>query len=492
LTKKEIRTHYSGFILFAAKLITVTTGIVFTLIIARSVTQDEYGAWGTLNILIPYFTLLSSALPFWIMRFVARDKEGAPRTGIVANSVFAAIATLVYLALTPLVIPTLRLENYAVLYVAASAQIIEVYLMAVLEACLQAKQPHFIGYGLLVGEVVKVSLASVFVLWFHQSLLGVILSITVAFAVRILFYFRRLWSEIRGKIMLSYVREWVKGSVFNIYSIIGDRIAAIIFLMITLFGGSIATSYYQAALPIANIITYSSFIAFALYPKILAENKVEDATTSLGMVLMFALPMTAGVLALPGSYLVLLKESVYVPAEPVLIILAIDALILTISGIYSSVLYGIERPDEKASIPFRQVAKSRLFIVFSLPYIHSMITLPTAFYVLTNFARDAPVLVAMYVTAINTIAHVIMFAILYIIVRRTVRIGVQWTRIAKYVFASGVMAAFLFLAPHPTKISSTLAVTAAGGAIYFLLLMAIDRETRELPKAVLREIRSRK
>ena len=79
---------------------------------------------------------------------------------------------------------------------------------------------------------------------------------------------------------------------------------------------------------ISNIITYSAFVAFALQPRLLAKSDLGEATVSLKRVLMFAIPMTAGVLALPGSYLVFLKQNGdYVPATPILVILAVDSLI---------------------------------------------------------------------------------------------------------------------------------------------------------------------
>jgi hypothetical protein len=51
------------------------------------------------------------------------------------------------------------------------------------------------------------------------------------------------------------------------------------------------------------------------------------------------------------------------------------------------------------------------------------------------------------------------------------------------------MAIILFIVPHPTRISTTLAMTAFGGIVYLALLMAIDKETRVLPKAIWQEVR---
>ena len=495
MAKKRIALQYSGFILFTAKLISVATGLAFTLMVARSAvrsaTHDEYGIWGILNmILIPYFTLLSGVIPFWSMRFVAREKAGAAKTGILSNTIMGMVVTVIYIIMVPIITSIFKVEAYVLLFSIAAALIIETYLIAVLEACLQAQRPQVVGYGLLIGDVCRVLLGFIFIVELQQSLLGAMLSIVIAFAIKMAFYFKMVLKELQQSITLSYIKEWVKGSAFNIYNMIGDRIAASIFVMLSLYGREIATSYYTASVIVATIVTYSSLLAFALYPKLLAENNLEDVTTSLKTVLMFAIPMTAGIIALSDSYLVIQDYS-YNVATPVIIILAVDALILTISSIYSYVLFGIEKIDEKAKIPFKQVVKSRLFIAFSLPYTHSAITLPTTFYVLTNFVKDQPLLVATYVTAINTVAHLAMFIVLYIIVRKAVKVKIPWKNIAKYVFASAVMATTIFIIPHPTRIYSTLAMTAIGGIIYLACLMIIDKEAWMLALTIWQEIKAK-
>jgi hypothetical protein len=53
------------------------------------------------------------------------------------------------------------------------------------------------------------------------------------------------------------------------------------------------------------------------------------------------------------------------------------------------------------------------------------------------------------------------------------------------------MGIVLVLLPHTNRISTTLIWTAMGGLVYLALLMAIDKEARRLPKAVLKEIRGK-
>jgi len=445
-----------------------------------TLSQAEYGILGIFNIIIPYFTILAGAISFWTMRFVSRRAEGAAKTGLFANFALAIIAVLIYLALLPIISPAFRLESYLIVYLIMAAQVVEVYLISVLESSLQGNRPEYVGYGLLIGEILKVALCYSLVAWRQMGIQGAALSIVIAFAVKASFYIKIVFKELRQKLVFAYVREWVKGSAFNIYNVIGDRIAAIVFLMITWYGTETANSYYYATSQIANIIVYSTFLAFALTPKLLSESKLGEATMSLKLVLLFAVPMTAGVLVLPSSYLVFLKETgEYVAATPVLMILAIDALILTTSTIFNYVIMGIERVDEKAKIPFREVARSRLFIAFSLPYLHAAITLPTAFYAMTFLAHNDPLQVAIYITGINTIGHTAIFLVQYCVVSRAVKFQIPWDSIGKYALASAVMAAVLYFT-HPARRLTTLIVTAIGGLVYVGVLLAIDKGTRSL------------
>jgi O-antigen/teichoic acid export membrane protein len=489
LEKNEIRLQYSGFVIFAARMLSVGTGMIFTLLITRNVKTEQFGIWGNMFDLTAWFIILASAIPFWTTRFVARGKEGAAKTGFFANLAIAIISAVLYITLIPLLSSVLNVGEYAFLYFIAALYIIDQYLLGVLEATLRAQRPQAIGYGLLVNEFCKIFLAYVLIVGFQQALLGAIISLVTGLLVQIMYYLRLVSHDFGQKIQWNYIREWVKGSLANIYQLVGNQIASFALIMLFVYGGQFARGNYLAATTIANIVTYSSFLSFALYPKLLAEKNLEDITTSMKMVLMFAIPMTAGAIAIADSFLTILGD--YSQVAPILMLLAIDALVSTIGNFYTFVLFGVEKLDEEARIPLKQLVKSRMFKVFTLPYIHALIALPATFYVLLNFGVNQPVQAPLYVTIINMTVRFAMFLVLYGIVRKTLVIAVPWRSIAKYVFAAAVMAALLYVIPHPTRIITTLGMTAVGGVTYLALLMAMDKEARELIKAILQEIREK-
>ncbi len=491
MTAKDIRLQYSGFVIFSAKMASVVTGLIFQLIVARALNKVEYDLWFNINDIAGYFVLMAGVLPFWTMRFVARDKEGATKTGIFANFAISGIAVLIYLLIIPFVTSALQVsEAYLPIYFLISVQIVESHSIGVLESCLQARIPQTIGYALLVQQVCKVVLGYLLIVQFGQLLLGAVVATIAAFAIQIFYYFKLVMSELRERVRFEYIIEWLKGSLANIYNVIGNQIAAYIFIMLFAYGGEGARGIFGAAAIVVNVITYSSFLAFGLTPKLLAEKNHEDVRTSLKLVLMFAIPLTAGAMALADSYMTMLRAEI-AGAAPVLMILALDAFVIVISGLYSSVLFGVETVDEGAKLSLKQLAKSRLFIAFSLPYLHSVITLPTTYYILTSYAQNQPFHAALYVSIINSVARLAMFLILFALVRTMIRTEIPWKTIMKYVFAASVMGAVLYILPHPTRIYTTLIETGLGGALYLALLMLIDKEARTLPKTIIRELRRR-
>ena len=507
VAKQDIRLQYSGFVIFAAKMISVITGLMFQFMVAWYTLgrPGEYDIWFNINDVLAYFTILVGVAPFWVMRFVARGKEGASKTGFVTNLAVSVISTALYLAFIPFFLPMLGISgDFLPVYLIASLQIMELYLLTLFEGCLQATTPHAIGYGLLVQQVSKVVLGYLLIVQMGQPLMGALVATIVAISIQIVYYFRLLAGQFKEKIHWGYIKQWVKGSVANIYNVIGVQLSAYIFILLYDMGGDGGRGRYGAAATITNVISYASVLAFALYPKLLADRKKEDITTALKMVLMFAIPMTIVAVVMSDSYITLLRRD-YPDASIVLVVSAVDTLIMVTINILSAVLYGMERVDQDKEISFKALVKSKMFIAFSLPYVQAAITLPLTYYMLTTYAFNQPLQAALYVSISLLVARIVMFIIMYAATRKSVKIDIPWKSISKYVLASAVMAAVLFLLPHPTGVSvaadtmdiifnigQVLVLTGIGAAVYIAIIMAIDKEARMLPKSMLQEVRGKK
>ena len=134
--------------------------------------------------------------------------------------------------------------------------------------------------------------------------------------------------------------------------------------------GSNTRAYYQAAFTFTNIIGYSASLAFALYPKLLAKSCPEEQVgLSFKTVLMLAIPLSTITMAMATSFLTILNID-YAVAWPVVIALTVDSLVVLVSQFYSSILMGAEAFDAEGKISLRQLVKSKIFKVFTVP-LHS-------------------------------------------------------------------------------------------------------------------------
>ena len=488
MVKNEVRLRYSGLILFTSKLLSVATGLAFVLLITRSVSKAEFGIWGNISDVSSYFTLLATVLPFWTTRFVARKHAGSAKTGLVANLFMSIISASIYLALLPIIVTTLQITSaYTILYFIASIEILELYVINTLEAVLRAKQPQTIGYGLLICDACKVILGFTLIIHLKLGLQGALYSIISSNIIQIAFYAKLTAQNLKEPVRWAYLKEWLKASPINIYNIVGDRIVAFTLVFLFVYG-ELARSYYGAGLTIANVIAYSTFLAYALYPRLLSRIDPKDVSTSLKMVLMLAIPMTIGTVILSDSYLTILSPD-YTEAKLVLSVLAVYIFSLGLSQVFTAVVVGTEKIDAKAKIPFRQLVKTRLFQVFTLPYIQSAITLPTTFFALF-YIVETPLEAAFYLALINLIVGLAMLVCRYIIARKCLTFNFPWKSVAKFMIASAAMAVPLYIIPHPTRLSLTVGLTILGGIVYFATLTVIDWDTRELIKSIMCEVKS--
>ncbi len=484
LSKNQIRVRYSGFIIFAAQIFSLFTGLFFTLLLTRNMSNAQFGLWSFIFYLVGLFTLVNGLFPFWVTRFAARGQKGAIKTATSANLIVGLVATLIYL---PLVIPITNAFNvshlYILVYALASIQIFNTFMIAVFEGSFQAIRPQVKGYGLIIEEITKVVLAFVLIVILKQLFIGAMVSLLAGASVQAMFYAWLLNGEFKEKINWGILKEWLKGSPAYVYNAVGNYLSSFLLYFLVLFAsgqvGQTALGDYQAAVTFSTVIGYASSLVFALYPKMLAIECPQDVSNSFKTTIMLGLPMATAALTIPRSLLIILKGS-YATASQVLMLLAINALVLLVSGFYTQCLMGSETFDIEGKISVKQLVKSKIFKVFTLPYIQAAIALPSAYIVLTRIIPADPVQAALAIVAINIAVNVITFAGIYVFMHKSVSLPVAWKSIGKYVFGALINGAVLLVLPQTSTLTLTFGKLLIGLAAYIAVLYAIDADARSL------------
>ena len=484
----NLRLRYSGLIVFTTQLLGVITGLIFTLLLTRSMTADEFGIWTNIFDYTPYFILVSGILPFWVTRFTARDKESAIVTGSVSQLFIGLIATLAYLPVIYFISNAIGTTQYLPIYLLAGFNVLTIYLINIFEAALTATKPHATGYGFIIQEIVKVVVALVLILGFKQVFLGAILALVIAPAAQTVYYTYLLRRYFKEHINWSYLKQWLKSSPVLLYNVAGVQLLSFVFILLYLYGGTEARAYYQAALSFTTIVGYASSLAVSLYPKMLSNAcSKEEVGLSLKTVLMLAIPLATLTMVMAVAFLTVLNV-IYTPAWPVLIILTVDTLIVMLTTFYTAVIMGSEAFDAAGQIRLKDLVKSKVFKLFSIPYLQAAIALPVTYFVLTELPVDGPVITAVAVVAVLILVHLGTFMGLAFVTRRIIHVPIAWKSLAKYIFAALIMGLVLYFVPATSTLLATIAKTVAGFALYCVIVLAIDETARELIGLVWKEI----
>jgi len=487
LAENRIRLRYSGFILFLSRLVSVGTGLLFTLMVTRRISLEDYGIYGNLGDVLSYFMILSSIVPFWVTRFVARGQIGSFKTGFTINILIGLSSTAIYLVSTPSILYALQISlKYMPIYSISALLIIENYILSIFEAAIYPRRPEKLGFGLLAFEASKVLLGFILIIRCEMGLMGGLISIIAASFIQILFYLKDLLHEFHEKIVWDYAKEWFKASILNIYGIIGGRLLMLANLLLFIYGGELSRAYFGASSTIASIVTFSSSLAFALYSKLLSNAELRDVMLSIKMVLMFAIPMSLGAIILSESLLYLLNPS-YSAASLILMVLSLNALFSSIASIFESIISGTERFDVEAKLSFRRVLKSRLLSLLTLRYIQALIVVLPIYLILPSLSHDA-LLSTLYFVLIGAVSDTALTLAKYFMAKRCINFNMPWASIGKNLCASLAMAAVLLVFQAPPRLLVTLTRVLIGALTYFSVLSIIDREVRETIKSAEKEI----
>jgi O-antigen/teichoic acid export membrane protein len=488
LTKNQIRVQYSGFIIFASQILSIATGLIFTLLLTRNMDTSEYGIWTNIFDYTAYFCLFSGVLPFWATRFMARGKEGTVKTSVFAQLSIALVSTVAYFPAIILITNAIGTQAYLLIYLIAGLYVFNYYVVTIFEGVLRSIRPQAIGYGLLVEEVVKVAIALTVIVGLGQLFLGAVLALVVSMSVQVGFYLWLLRGEFKQKVNWGYLKAWLKGSAVIAYNSVGGQLVSFVMVLLFYYGGSNTRAYYQAAFTFTNIIGFSASLAFALYPKLLSKTCSDNQVgVSFRTVMMLAIPLSAITMTMASSFLTILNIA-YAVAWPVVIALTIDSLVVLVSQFYGSCLMGAEAFDAQGKISLRQLVRSKIFKVFSLTYIQAAIALPLTYFVLTALPVAGSVQAAVYVIVISIGVHLSTFLGLYFFMRKSIRLPIAWTSITKYVLASLLMGTVLLIIPTTSTLVFTVAKAILGLAIYIALLLVIDKQARELLNLIIQEI----
>ena len=494
-----IRVTYSGLVSFGTGIVSVLTGLIFTLIVTRELSQEEFGTWGLIGSLTTYVFIIEPIVSYWTIREIARGNESG-RTSLISNTMFSFGAIPIYIVIV-VFFGTQGGVNQEILFFAALLIPVR-FIRHTFAAINLGYRPQTIAYSLLVFELVKIGLAFLLIYFMELGLEGVILTIFFATIAGIIFSLIRTLDKIKEKFNVKYLKKWLKLFWIPMYPRFADIVLYSDVVVFTIIVGSVANiAYWASALAIAGIVLHAGKISTAVYPKLLQSRKKEHFHENLTRVFYFVFPLSGMALAFskPGLFAL---NPIYEVAVPIVVSLTFLSISQTLSNIFARSLRGIEEVDVNEKASFKDYIKSKLFFLPTIriaqrgAYLGTLVVFLLVFS--SYFESDLELVYAWSIIAV--LSHIPYTIYLYILVRKDFKSKLDKIAIIKYLSASAVafgityyvMERFLEYKESIFEfIPNFIPFVILGVGMYFGITFLIDSKTRNLVKSVIMEVKAK-
>lgn len=495
----NIRVTYSGLIALSAGLVSVITGIIFTLIVTRRLSPEEFGIWSIIGSMISYFLIAEPVISFWATRQIARGEQ-VGKTSLLSSTIFSLGAIPLYIALSYYVSQVSHSHYNSMLL--ATILIPVSFVSQTMSGINLGHKPHATSYGLLIFESLKIPTGLVLVYFFNMGIDGAIITTIVAYLGKIIIqvYFGK--PQLKGKFSLSALKHWIKLSWLPLYSNLSHIIWSLDVIVYSIIVKSvIGVAYFSVSSTIAAIIGNAGLISQSIYPKLLAKGSHDHISENFTQLMYFAIPLLGVSLIFSKPALFALNPS-YQGVYMVVIIYSFRTFFYVITNTLYQILMGLESVDVEKNHNFKSLAKSRLFLIPTLLNIQYGLYLASLALMLFILNSSKPLEITL-VTWWSTIALILQIPFLIyasILVKKQVKFSFPYANTAKYVAATIVFVGVFLLTSGMIidyqvsiynflpKVLLQLLICAS---VYLLVTFVIDKRTRILFKSIVCELTSK-
>ena len=168
----DIRVTYTGLISFLGGIIALGSGIIFTIIVTRTLSPEEYGSWGLILSVVGYFVMIQPVITYWTTREIARNLDSGKTAA--ASTVGLSFGVLPIFIIIAFFLADQTGINHDVFFFAIIL-IPTTFLNGVLIAINLGYKPHAIGFSTIFFGLSEIPLALIFAVSYTHLTLPTIL-----------------------------------------------------------------------------------------------------------------------------------------------------------------------------------------------------------------------------------------------------------------------------------------------------------------------------
>ena len=496
----EIRVTYSGLIALLTAFAGVGFGLIFMVVVTRTLSIEEYGTWGLIIGLLAYGSILDSLASVWVIRETARGVKSGKTATLLGTGIFSTAGVFVYIIAAFIVGLGTDIDQNILLF--AVILLPTKFLMKNLNSMNQGWKPQILSYAYLISESIKIPSVLIFLLFLDMGVSGVILSLLMASIGGCTVHLILGRTKLKNKINIEFVKKWFKLSWIPLYGKIASVLLATDVIVFSIIVGSVeGVALMTAALVIANLVSFAKATSSSVESKLLEGGARGYLRENVSLLFYFIFPLAAlsFTFAKPGLFAL---NPIYEIAVPIVIFMTLRVLFFSLSDVFVEFLRGIEKVDLKPESTFKDFIKSKLFSLPTIRIIHGSFYL-IILVILLLLERDTVSQLELVIHwAIISLATTIPFTIyLYLMVKKNFSFSLDISRIFKFLLASIVIFGSVFFLSEEFLeynndvfqfIPNLLLLAGIGVGGYLLITYLIDFKIRSLVSSVIGEIIKRK
>lgn len=427
----NIRVTYSGLIAFVIGIASVFLGLIFTIVITRRLTPEDFGIWSLLWSIVNYFLISEVVISFWATREIARGKN-VGKTSIFSSLAINGISIPIFILYLFFVSQNNGVDFNKIILGVILLPLS--FLSQTLTGINLGHKPQATSYGLLTFGILKIPLAIITVIIFNLGIDGIIISSFIALSGKILIQFLFAYPQLKNKFQIKFLLRWIKLSWLPIFVQIQNFISSLDLVLYSIITNSvIGVAYYTASFAVASIIIHSSSVSQALYPKLLAANNLEGIKKNLTLVLFFAIPLL-GISIIFSKPALFALNPIYQQGWPIVIFLSFRVFMQVLRTIPITILAASENVDYEEYPHFKKLFKSNLFKIpmvlgtFNLLYIIILVIVLSIF----NSQINEFDLVIWW-SMIGFLIEIPSTIIIWKFSNRIIKLSLSWKKLAKFI-----------------------------------------------------------
>lgn len=469
--------------------------MLFLIMITGWLNPSGFGLWEVILTLISVSSYPAGLLGFWATREVARGRL-LGRTVVVFNLAISVLAAAAYLLFSTVAYS--RFTSQLEPFVFSVLLIPLAYWNQAALSTANGYRPTASGWSLLFSEPGKLVVGYLALFVFRIGIYGVIAAVMTSYLLQALVTTVLVAGAMAGTTDTTAAKAWARYSWVPGIMTLPPVLASLDTVLASAISSTNLAGHYQAAFQIGTVVSYVAYLSYALYPLLLRGESDVVPNATLDLILMFGVPMSAGVIALAPQLLTVLSSAYVASGADVSVplgVLGMAGLVAAISGFVDYVLTGRERSDlQLGKGPLSFLKTSFAFVSgVNLAYAASYIALVSLTVYYGGVARwsitDIVTGWALLQLGLLSASVVVKFRR----VLRTVHIAVP-ASLPGYLLSSLIMAVLVLLVAGPLLPNTAgrldyglrmLAVIAIGGVAYFGVLTSIDKHFRTLVRTFL-------